>query len=555
MYTHDVQDRISGISAADLAQRLVEVSSRRAAQSSAFTETFSQRSLPHWVSGLLWDAKCAGAAPPRTALLCGDIVEMTSCVSDATLSCVTLSEDVRFRFARSRRRRLTGILSSTAASVSLRMSRVNVTHFYWMDECAPRVSYGEHSTLLTALQKRLAQWAVRTFARNALLRNISLQTFEAVFPALMAFPPCEREELLQQAAELLGQGTLLWYGGAVIKQFHESAASLTLPLLTSSEERCSAALMFALATAQEVMGARSSDGARAVRFLIEEYGVRGVASSPALTTATLLTSRATVPLYTSPGVGRGPRQHNVLQPYLFPLSCADVEALPWTQQSADTSSPGHYRELLRRVRNTAAVVLTTAAPFTAAATQGRQAHEDDINAFFSANEALQIHRDTLATHSSSDVPTLLPTFAVHDSGAAARLRLLEAAPKWWEQGAKANNSHVVRDETALTINVKTAAAALRKPHRGDHGLLAAIHRTRKRQRHHKQLTSQTVEASLVGASIRLKRRTFLEFVDILALNTDDEDLEEKARQYLEQQHVAETQIRKFTKFLSSMHRM
>ncbi|CAM71871.1 conserved hypothetical protein [Leishmania infantum JPCM5] len=551
MYTRDVSDRISGISAADLAQRLVEISARNTAQDDAFTKSVSQRPLPHCVSALLWDAKCAGAAPPRTALLRGDVVNMTSSVSDATLSCVALSHNVRFRFARSRHRRLTGILSSAAASLPLRICRVGVTHFYWMDECAPGVSYDDESVLSTVLQKRIVQWAVCTFARNPLLRNISLQALEAVFPALLAFSPREREELLKQAAEFLGQGTLIWYGGAMIKQFHESAASLALPLLTSSEERCSAALLFALSTAQEIMGARRADAAQALRFLLEVYGARCVALSPALTTATLLVSRAMVPLCTRRCFGAGSRQHNLLQPYLFPLSCAAVEALPWILHSTHTSSPELNRELVRRTREAAAAVLTTAAPFAATTAQKRQTHEDDATAFFCANHALQIRRDTLVAHFSSDVPSSLSALTAADSGVVARSRLLEAAPKWWEQAAKASNSDVSRDEAELKINVKAAAAALREPHGGDHALLAVMHRTRKRQRNGEQLTAQTVETALEGASIRLNRRALLQLVDILALNAHSEDRHGKARQYLEQHHVAEAQIRDFTMLLSS----
>ncbi|CAG9582349.1 conserved hypothetical protein [Leishmania major strain Friedlin] len=551
MYTRDVSDRISGISAADLAQRLVEVSARNTARDGALSPSVCQRPLPHCVSALLWDAKCAGAAPPRTALLRGDVVDMTSSVSDATLSCVALSDDVRFRFARSRHRRLTGILSSTAAPLPPRMCRVDVTHFYWMDECAPGLTYDDQSVLSTVLQKRIVQWAVSAFARNPLLRNISLQALEAVFPALLAFSPREREELLKHAAELLGQGTLIWYGQAMIKQFHESAASLALSLLTSSEERCSAALLFALATAQEVMGARRDDAAQALRFLLEVYGVRGVALSPALTTAALLVSRATVPLCTRRCLGAGSRQHHLLQPYLFPLSCAHVETLPWIPHNTHTSSPEHLRELVRRAREAAAAVLATAAPCTATTAQKRHAHEDDVNAFFSANHALEIHRDTLVTHASGDVPSSLPALKAADSGAAARSRLLEAAPKWWEQEAKASNSDTAREETELKLHVKAAAAELREPHGSDHALLAVIHRTRKRQRNREQPTAQTVEAALEGAAIRLKRRAFLQLVDIFALNAHTEDRDGKARQYLEQHHVAEAQIRDFTTLLSS----
>ncbi|CBZ30558.1 conserved hypothetical protein [Leishmania mexicana MHOM/GT/2001/U1103] len=551
MYTRDVSDRISGISAADLAQRLVEVSSRSNAQDSAFTKNFFQRPLPPCVSALLWDARFAGAGPPRTALLRGDVVDITSSVSDGSLSCVALSDDVRLRFARSRRRRLTGILSSTAASLPLRMNRVDVTHFYWMDECASGVSYADEPVLSRVLQKRIVQWAVGTFARNPMLRNISLQALEAVFPALLAFSPREREELLKQAAEFLGQGTLIWYGGAIIKQFQESAASLSLSLLTSSEERCSAALLFALATAQEVMGARRADAAQALRFLLEVYGVSSVALSQALTTATLLVSRATVPLCTRRCLGAASRPHNLLQPYLFPLSCADVETLPWILHSTHTSSLEQHEELVRCAREAAAAVLATAAPFTATAAQRRHAHEDDVNAFFSTNHTLQIRRDTLVSHCGSDVPSSLPELTAADSGAVARSRLLEAAPKWWEREANGHNSNVVRDETELKINVKAAAAALREPHGGDHALLAVIHRTRKRQRNREQLTAQTVEAALEGASIRLKRRAFLQLVDILALNSHGEDRDEKARQYLEQHHVADAQIHDFTTLLSS----
>ncbi|GET92516.1 hypothetical protein, conserved [Leishmania tarentolae] len=551
MYTCNVSDRISGITAADLAQRLVEVSARNTLQDGAFAKSFSQRPLPHCSSALVWDAKFAGAVPPRTALLPGDMVEMTSSVPDATLSCVALSDDVRFRFARSRRRRLTGILSARAASLSLRMSRVDVTHFYWMDECAPGVSYVDESVLLSVLQKRIVQWAVQAFARNALLRNISLQTLQGVFPALLAFSPREREEVLKQAAELLGQGTLIWYGGAMIKQFHESAVSLTLSLLTPREERCSAALLFALATGQEIMGGQRADAAQAVRFLLEVYGVRSLAISPALTSATLLVSRVTVPLCTSGFSGAGSRQQNLLQPYLFLLSCTDAETLSWILQSIDSSSPEGYRELLRRAREAASALLATAAPSTAAAVQRHHAPEDDINAFFSANCALQIRRDTLVAHSSSDVPSSLHALTEADSGAAARLRLLEAAPKWWEHEATANNSDVARDETELKINVKAAAAALRHPHGGDHALLAVIHRTRKRPRNHEKLTAQTVEAALEGASIRLRRRAFLQLVDIFALNVDSEGRDGKARQCLRQHHVAEAQIHDFMTLLSS----
>ncbi|KAG5468088.1 hypothetical protein LSCM4_01177 [Leishmania orientalis] len=551
MYARDVHDRISGISAADLAQRLVERSTRRLAQESVVAGTPSQWPPPQHVSALLWDAKYAGGAPPRTALLRGDAVEVASCMPDETLSCVALSDDVRFRFARSRRRRLTGILSSTAASSLLRISHVDVTHFYWMDECAPTVTHGEGAVL----QKCIVQWAVNAFARNPLLRNISLQTIEAVFPALLAFSRREREDLLEQAAELLGQGTLIWYGSAMIKQFHESAASLTLSLLTSREARNSAALLFALATAHDVMGTRFSDATRAVRFLSEVYGLQTVASSPALTTALLLTLRATAPAYACPGVGKKPHQHHLLEPYLFPLSCADAATLHSILHSASISSHEHYRDLLRRVRSAAAAVLTTAPQSTLIATRRTHAHEDDINAFFAANQALEIQRDTLVAHSRSDVPPSLSKLTAAYSGTAARARLLESAPKWWELQAKAGSSDVAGGETELKIHLKAASAALRESHGSDHALLAAIHRSRKRQRHKEQLTSQAVEAALEGASIRLKRRVFLQLVDIMALNADDEERGAKTRQYLEQHHIAETQICDFIALLSSKHKM
>ncbi|KAG5468912.1 hypothetical protein CUR178_01748 [Leishmania enriettii] len=551
MYARDVHDRISGISAADLAQRLVERSTRRLAQERVVDGTPSQWPLPQRVSALLWDAKYAGGAPPRTALLRGDAVEVASCMRDETLSCVTLSDDVRFRFARSRRRRLTGILSSTSASSLLRISRVDVTHFYWMDECAPTVTHGEGAVL----QKCIVQWAVNAFARNPLLRNISLQTIEAVFPALLAFSRGEREDLLKQAAELLGQGTLIWYGSAMIKQFHESAASLTFSLLTSREARNSAALLFALATAHDAMGTRCSDATRAVRFLSEVYGLQTVASSPALTAAMLLTLQATAPVYVCPDVKKKPLRRHLLESYLFPLSCADAATLHSILHTVPFSSQERCRDLARRVRSAAAAVLTTAPQSTLITSRRTHAHDDDINAFFAANQALEIQRDTLVSHSRSDAPPSLPTLSAVDRGAAARARLLESAPKWWELRAKAGSGDVAGDETELKIHLKAAAAALRESHGSDHALLAAIHRTRKRQRHKEQLTSQTVEAALEGASIRLKRRVFLQLVDIMALNADDEEREAKALQYLEQHHIAETQICDFIALLSSKPKM
>ncbi|KAG5468493.1 hypothetical protein LSCM1_02473 [Leishmania martiniquensis] len=551
MYARAVNDHISGISAADLAQRLVETSTRRLAQASVVPDTLPQRPLPSCVSALLWDAKCSGAGPPRTALLCGDVVDVTSSSLDQTLSCVVLSENVRFRFARSRHRRLTSVLSSAAASSSFRFGRVDVTHFYWMDECAPTVAHAEWSAPWTVLQKRIAEWAVHAFTRNPLLRNISLQTIESVFPALLAFSSHEREDLLKQAAELLGQGTLIWYGSAMIKQFRESATSLRLSLLTPREARGSAALLFALATAQEVVGTQRTEVAWAVRFLSEEYGLRRVASSPALTTALLLALRATAPVYTNTCVRKERRQYHLLQPYLFPLSCTDMATLQSILPSTQFSSQGHYREFVQRLRDVAAAVLTTAPPSFHIPALRSLAHKDDVDAFFCANCVLQIHRDTLVAQSCGGVPSSLTTLAAAEPSAAARAQLLETAPKWWELQTKRTISGVARDETALQINVKASAAALREFHGSDHPLLAAIHRTRKRQRQSEQLTSQTMETALEGASIRLKRRTFLQLVDILALSADDEDRNGKARRYLEQHHVGETQIRAFIKLLSS----
>ncbi|KAG5494177.1 hypothetical protein JKF63_02012 [Porcisia hertigi] len=553
MYTHDVSDRFTGLSASDLAQRLVELSSRGTAQGGTAPETPSQPPLPRCVSALLWDAKSAGAAPPRTALLRGDEVELISRAPDATLSCITLSENVRFRFALSRRRHLSGILSSTAA-LSFRMSTVDATHFYWMDECAPKIVYGDASVLSRVLQKRIAQWVVSAFTRNPLLRNISLQTLEAVFPALLVFSPREREEFLSQAAELLGQGMLIWYGGAVIKQFHDSAVLPSFALLTPNEERCVAAWLFALATAREILGDRRDDAARALRALVEVYGTHNLSTSPALTTAVLLVSRAIEPLYTPCCAGGGPPQRGLHQPYLFALSRVNAEVLQWILPNKEPSSPDKYRELVQRLRDAVGAVLVTAAPSLASTAPKRQIHEEDVNAFFSANRAVEIDQVTLIAHCVSDAPSSLPTFAEAVSGTEARLRLLEAAPKWWENEAKAKNGDMARGETELRINMKAAAAALSDLHAADHAILSVIHRTRKRQRTHQRHTSQAVEGALETASIQLKRKSVRRLVDILALSAEDEDFSGKAWKFLEHLHVPEAKIDHFATLLSTLRR-
>ncbi|KAK7199315.1 hypothetical protein NESM_000903800 [Novymonas esmeraldas] len=561
MFTHDRSDRVSGISAADLGQRLVELTSRGASSTRpSHGACCLLPLLQHDVDAIVWDAKRAGAAPPRTALLRGDVLDVTPCAPGATLSRIALSSEVRFRVARSRRRRLTGVLSTTPTSSSLAVRRVTASHFYWLDECAPAIAYDEGHCVSAVLQKRIAQWAMTALEQNPLLRSIPLPTLETAFPALLTLPPRERDELLKGATELLGHGMLIWYDEAMIRQFHHSSTAFVPFLLTSNEQRCAAAVLFALATAREVMGDRHDAAARATRFLLDVYGANRVALSPALTAATLAASRAAAPLYANASHrSSGSYQTALLQPYLFSLSRAAPEALQQLHRRMHAAAPEQCHEMAGLVRDAAAAVLAATTPAPGRSSMPVVANQDDVDAFFfSANHALRMHRSTLVTHSCADVPASLAAAVAgdaNDAGTAARLRLLEAAPRWWEHAARVRSSATALDETELKINVKQTAAAVRRTTEdGDHAMLAVVRRAQKRRRVQGHLSSESVQAALDSASIRLRRRSFLQLVDLLALHADSGDREVRARTYLEQHRVADAQIADFTALLSSSAR-
>lgn len=562
MLTSDVVERLSGLSAADLVQRLVDASARRGAtletQRCPAAAVAAALPLPRRSCAVLWDGKNAGATAPRTALVRGDTVCLTAAVPDAALSTLSLSADVRFRLARSRRRRLTGVLSSRAARPSPLLGRVEAVHFHWMDDCSPSVAYAAGAAPTLALQKRIAQWVVDGFSRNPLLRNIPVQTLLDVFPGLLALTPAEREALLKQAAELLGNGIVIWYGEAMIKQTQEGAAPLSLVLLTAREARCTAAFHFALATGHAIVGARRGDAAHALRYLFESYGATHLAASPALTAAALLTARATLPMGTQLSTDGGAFVRRAIEPYLFHLARVDDVTLQQFRADLGAAPVGRRAELARRTRETAAAALTAAAtpaPRQQSAAQRTDARaEDDVTAFFAADQALRVDGDHLVAHAVIEVPPLLRVATATSETAAARAWLLEAAPECWQRQmvSELPADAPARDATELRLNVKAAAAALRQlPGTGDGAFLAVMSRARKRQRHVARVTPHDVRAALEAASIRLKRRAFLQLVDLLALRHDDDDRSAAARQYLEQQHVASSQIEEFSGYLSA----
>jgi hypothetical protein len=557
MFTHITPDDVSGLSAADLAQRLVEHSSRRkSTPASTAHPTLVREDLPGYVSALLWDTKAAGGVAPRSAFVCGDIVQERDDNASNTLLSLSDSADVRFRFAKTRQRRLLAVLSSRCVSPTLRLSAVDATHFYWKDECSPRLRCGGPRQDALLVQKRILRWALGTFAKNPLLKNITMQTLEMTFPALLAFAPHEREELAKQAAEMLGRGTVIWYGGTLIRQFHDSASLLVFPLLSSREERGAATVLFALASVHQIMATQREEADRAARYLLETYSVRHVAHSAALTRSVLMVASVLATPHSST-TQSGITLQDIAQGYLALLMQAGGERLTFLISSIESNPPSKVSEVLSQVRElTRYALCCSERPLCrhASTAHGQDRAEEDANAFFADPTALRIDTNHLSSTLTAEVDTRLPvTTAVPSREYEARLRLLEWASRWWETDTAAVPAEAAVGETELKISAKMAAAALREPMEGDHALLAVIQHTRKRRRGDGvQLTSQAVQTALEEADVRLKRRTFLQLVDALALSHDRKSRIDAAQHFLEQHHVEELRIRCFTEALAAL---
>ncbi|KAL7706103.1 hypothetical protein N2W54_005207 [Lotmaria passim] len=96
------------------------------------------------------------------------------------------------------------------------------------------------------LQSRILRRALYAFDGNPLLKNVPLLSVEAASAALLAYMPREHEELAKQATEIPGRDTVVWCGGTLIRRLRDSASLLVFPPL-SPQERCTAAVLFALA--------------------------------------------------------------------------------------------------------------------------------------------------------------------------------------------------------------------------------------------------------------------------------------------------------------------
>ncbi|KPA82592.1 hypothetical protein ABB37_03618 [Leptomonas pyrrhocoris] len=555
MFTHADCDDVSSISAADLAQRLVEHSSRRrSAHPSATHGAVVREALPGRVKALIWDTKTSGGAAPRSALLRGDVVRVDAEDTGAVLLSLSLSTDVKFRFAQARQRRLLAVLSARSASSSLHLSAVDAAHFYWMDECAPSVFHSGYEGAFV-LQKRLLRWALRAFAQNPLLKNIPMQSIEMAFPALLAYAPREREEVVKQAAEMLGRGTMIWYGGTLIKQFHDSSSLLLFPLLSPREERCAAALLFALANTHQIMPNQLVEASHAARYLVETYGTGHVALSSGLTQSLLTVASALTTLYPNT-VTTGKTMQDVCAGCLSLLVQASAENVASFISSGEANPPPKVRGLLSQMRDLVRQTMCRSERLllrNESAGNAQKEAEEDVNAFFADTAVLKVHRSTLRSLLAAGVDTQLPMSAATSSECASRLRLLEWGPKWWTSDTATRHAKAEAGETELKIDAKTAAAAMRESVAGDHALLAVIQRTRKRRRSDGVwLASQAVQTALEEAGIRLKRRTFLQLMDTLALRDGHKNSVDAATQFLQQQHVDALLIHRFTASFTAM---
>ena len=560
MLTHAACDEVSSLAAPDLAQRLAEHSSRRKMAHASVTQHTSVReALPGCVQVLLWDTKLAGGVAPRCALLRNDLVKETT-YDGGALSSLSLSSEVRFHVARRRRRQLLAVLSFRSVAPAPRLSGVDTTHFYWMDECSPAVCVcheGQQQQRLLILQKRVLRWALYAFNRNPLLKNIPLPSVEAAFPALLAYTPREREELVKQAAEILGRGTVVWYSGTLIRHFSDAASLLVFPLLSPQEERCAAAMLFALANTHQIAVKRLSEVSRAARLLLETYGTQHVALSLTLTQSLLLVASAlTVQRRGSMPSGR--TMLDLSHGLLALLARADAASLTSLVALTDATPPPPVREVLARMRAVAREAMynrgrSYSQSVGAVRTRQREAEEEDVTDFFSDTSALKVNAGTLSSCLVAEVDTLLPASAAASGDVAVRARLLEWVPKWWERDATSlHAAAAATGETELRINAKTAATALREPRVGDDALLAVIQDTRKRRRGAgAQLTSHAVQAALDEADVRLRRRTFLLLVDTLALNGDRESRTEAATRFLQRHNVDSLRISRFTASLTA----
>lgn len=559
MFVHAACDDVSGFSAADLAQRLVEHSARRQlSHASAVPAPVTRERLPRRVRAILWDTKTAAGVAPRSALMPSDIVREDAEDASGVFVTLSLSNDVKFRFAQPRQPRLLAVLSSrSAAAGPPQLCAVAATHFYWMDECSPRLLCGEAQRSTLMVQKRLLRWALNVFSKNPLLKNIPMQMLEMTFPALLAYAPHEREELVKQAAEILGRGTVIWYGGTLIRQFHSTTSQLVFPLLSPREERVAATTLFTLANAQQVATSSLDEVAHAARFVLDTYGAQRVAPSPALTHSLLVVASLVVAAFPGP-VRSATAFSTICNGYLAQLMRLDATQLSDFLASIDATPPprasavaAEMRDLVRRVMCSADFA---SRPHKSVMGVQQRSTEEDVNAFFSETTALKVHAGTLQSLLTAEGDAQLPVSSPTSDESARRLRLLEWVPKWWEGGAAALRAGGgAAGETELKINAKAAAAALREPMLGDHALLAVIQHTRKRRRGDGvRVTAQAVQAALDEAALPLKRRTFLQLVDTLALSENSGGRTEAATLFLQQHHVDGQRIQRFTALLSAL---
>ncbi|KPI83179.1 hypothetical protein ABL78_7792 [Leptomonas seymouri] len=557
MFAHTVYDDVSSVSAADLAQRLVEHSSRRKLSHAIAAHSAAVREVPpESVGALLWDAKTSGSVAPRSALLRDDIVREDTEATGGALLSLSLSADIKFHFARAQQRRFIAVLSSRTVSTELHLSSVDETFFYWMEECyLPRAYHGGQQGVI-ALQKCILRWALHLFAKKPLMKNISMEAIEVAFPALLAYAPPEREELAKQAAEMLGRGTVIWYGGTLIKQFHESSSIIVCPLLSLREERCAATLLFALANAHQIMTNQVEEASHAARYLLEAYGARHVALSPALTRCLLIATSALAARH--PGSGEASMTvQDILGQHFSLLAEASMESVASFIASTAANPPPKVGGLLSQVRNLVRQAMCRRArplPFHEGTANAQKEAEEDANTFFSDITVLKLHGRSLRSFLTADLDTQLPVPTASSSDCMLRQRLLEWAPKWWNDDPATMHTGSEACETELKINAKTAAAALREPLAGDRALLAVIQHARKRRRGDGAvLTPQAVQAALDEADLRLKRRTFLQLMDKLTLCDGRESRVEAATHFLQQHHVGALHIHRFTEFLTATH--
>lgn len=531
----------SALSAEDLCQQLVEGST--AAASPKINNSVLNQKKRYWkprLAALHWGVNASLGCSPRAVLIPGDVVNIDPVELDAPTCSVSLGPLVRFRFYDTGQKQITGILSYRRSS-KVSVHSLDWCRTYFADECCAQFVSSLHSSHCL-LQKKIVSWVMEVFNRNHALRNVALSLIERAFPFLRLHPVEARCAFLQEAVSIFGGGTFIWYDGAVIRQF-KSGTTLYFPTLTSNEERSLSTHLLALSTVHRLYGNRLAPLLEATDFLLRVYKIQHLVLSETITSALLLVS-ASLGLYYTQAKDHKSTIHRVLLGHLYPLSRA-----PLTTQENIWHAVGQRRRLEEVMSQLFDLTEASQCSWDSSAIQGSDKtnlSKDEVHSFFSENDILYIRsRDFKSQEWLGSPPQLLPS-APNSTQLTLRQQSLGLAAIPLSNGlAAAANPRPDSVAMNLTLSTKMAAQVLNSSKNDDDAFLAVVMRTRRRRAREETITPQLVQQALETAHISLKRRDYLQLVDLLALASDATARQEKASDFLRGLQVRERNILTF----------